>query len=105
MRSLMKDSSVRHHKLSAGTLRRILGFARPYRGYLAFFLVLVAFDAGTGAVTPLLFRAIIDKGIVPGHAQVVVWLALVSSTTSVPLSSTTCSSCPSPSSAGRRPAP
>jgi ATP-binding cassette subfamily B protein len=77
MRSLLKDSSVRHHKLSAGTLRRILSFARPYRGYLAAFLVLVAFDAGTGAVTPLLFRAIIDQGIVPGHAQVVVWLALV----------------------------
>ena len=66
MRSLMKDSSVRHHKLSAGTLRRILGFARPYRGYLAFFLVLVAFDAAIGAVTPLLFKAIIDKGIVAG---------------------------------------
>ena len=32
MRSLMKDSSVRHHKLTADTLRRILGFARPYRG-------------------------------------------------------------------------
>jgi ATP-binding cassette subfamily B protein len=77
MRSLLKDSSVRHHKLSAGTLRRILSFARPYRGYLAVFLVLVALDAGTGAVTPLLFRAIIDKGIVPGHADVVVWLALV----------------------------
>jgi ATP-binding cassette subfamily B protein len=77
MRSLLKDSAVRHHKLSAGTLRRILGFARPYRGYLAVFLVLVALDAGTGAVTPLLFRAIIDRGIVPGHARVVVWLALV----------------------------
>ncbi|MEV0793816.1 ABC transporter ATP-binding protein [Kribbella sp. NPDC050459] len=77
MRSLLKDSSVRHHKLSAGTLRRILSFARPYRGYLAVFVVLVAFDAGTGAVTPLLFRAIIDRGIVPGHAEVVVWLALV----------------------------
>ncbi|MFG1625079.1 ABC transporter ATP-binding protein [Kribbella sp. NPDC049227] len=77
MRSLLKDSSVRHHKLTAGTLRRIMTFARPYRGYLAVFLVLVAFDAGTGAVTPLLFRAIIDRGIVPGHAQVVVWLSLV----------------------------
>ncbi|MFI6831608.1 ABC transporter ATP-binding protein [Kribbella sp. NPDC050241] len=77
MRSLLKDSSVRHHKLTAGTLRRIMTFARPYRGFLAVFLVLVAFDAGTGAVTPLLFRAIIDRGIVPGDAQVVVWLSLV----------------------------
>lgn len=77
MRSLLKDSSVRHHKLSAGTLRRILGFARPYRRYLAAFLVLVALDAGTGALTPLIIRAIIDRGIVPGNAQLVVWLSLL----------------------------
>ncbi|MEJ1105848.1 MULTISPECIES: ABC transporter ATP-binding protein [unclassified Kribbella] len=77
MRSLLKDSSVRHHKLSAGTVRRILKFAVPYRGYLTAFLFLVAIDAATGAVTPLLFRAIIDRGIVPGHTQVVVWLSLV----------------------------
>jgi ATP-binding cassette, subfamily B, bacterial len=77
MRSLLKDSSVRNHKLSAGTLRRILTFAVPYRGYLAAFLVLVAIDAAAGAVTPLLFREIIDRGIVPGHTQVVVWLSLV----------------------------
>lgn len=77
MRSLLKDSSVRNHKLSAGTVRRILKFAVPYRGYLTAFLFLVAIDAATGAVTPLLFRAIIDRGIVPGHTQVVVWLSLV----------------------------
>jgi len=77
MRSLLKDSSVRNHKLSAGTLRRILKFAVPYRRYLAVFLFLVAIDAATGAVTPLLFREIIDRGIVPGDTQLVVWLSLV----------------------------
>ena len=77
MRSLLKDSSVRHHKLSAGTLRRIAGFAVPYRGYLAAFLVLVAIDASAGAATPLLYRAIIDRGIVPKNTALVVWLALV----------------------------
>ncbi|MFG1815334.1 ABC transporter ATP-binding protein [Kribbella sp. NPDC049174] len=77
MRSLLKDSSVRNRKLSAGTLRRILKFAVPYRRYLAVFLVLVAIDAASGAATPLLFREIIDRGIVPGDTQVVVWLSLV----------------------------
>ena len=72
-----KDSSVRNHKLSAGTLRRILRFAVPYRRYLAVFLVLVAIDAASGAVTPLLFREIIDRGIVPGDKQLVVLLSLV----------------------------
>jgi ATP-binding cassette subfamily B protein len=76
MRSLLKDSSVRNHKLSAGTLRRILGFAVPYRRYLAVFLILVAIEAAAGAVTPLLFREIIDRGIVPGNTQLVVWLSL-----------------------------
>ncbi|MEU4602709.1 ABC transporter ATP-binding protein [Kribbella sp. NPDC023972] len=76
MRSLLKDSSVRNHKLSTGTLRRILGFAVPYRRYLAVFLVLVAIEAAAGAVTPLLFREIIDRGIVPGNTQLVVWLSL-----------------------------
>ncbi|MFI6676274.1 ABC transporter ATP-binding protein [Kribbella sp. NPDC050470] len=76
MRSLLKDSSVRNHKLSAGTLRRILKFAVPYRRQLAVFLVLVAVDAATGAATPLLFREIIDRGIVPGNTQLVIWLSL-----------------------------
>ncbi|GAA0593248.1 ABC transporter ATP-binding protein [Kribbella sandramycini] len=77
MRSLLKDSSVRHHKLSTGTLRRIAGFAVPYRGYLAVFLLLVMFDAAIGAATPLLYRAIIDRGIVGKNTGLVVWLALV----------------------------
>jgi ATP-binding cassette subfamily B protein len=77
MRSLLKDSSVRHHKLSAGTLRRIAAFAVPYRRYLAAFLVLVAIDASTGAATPLLYRAIIDRGIAPKNTALVIWLALV----------------------------
>jgi ATP-binding cassette subfamily B protein len=76
MRSLLKDTSVRNHKLTAGTLRRILTFAIPYRGYIAVFLFLVAIDAATGAATPLLFREIIDRGIVPGRTDLVIWLSL-----------------------------
>ncbi|NYH91018.1 ATP-binding cassette subfamily B protein [Actinopolymorpha rutila] len=71
----MKDTSVRGHKLAPGTIRRILAFGHPYRGLLAIFLFLVAVDATVGAVTPLLFRAIIDRGITPGRTDVVVSLA------------------------------
>ncbi|MGW5365522.1 ABC transporter ATP-binding protein [Actinopolymorpha pittospori] len=77
MRSLMKDNSVKGHKLAPGTIRRILAFAVPYRSYLAFFLVLVAIDAAIGAATPLVYREIIDRGITPGRADVVVSLAAV----------------------------
>ncbi|WP_330831738.1 ABC transporter ATP-binding protein [Actinopolymorpha cephalotaxi] len=75
MRSFMKDTSVRGHKLAPRTIRRILAFGRPYRGLLTIFLLLVAVDATVGAVTPLLFRGIIDDGITPGRTDVVVSLA------------------------------
>ncbi|MGW0229498.1 ABC transporter ATP-binding protein [Actinopolymorpha singaporensis] len=75
MRSFMKDTSVRGHRLAPGTIGRILAFGRPYRGLLTVFLFLVAVDATVGAVTPLLFRAIIDRGITPGRTDVVVSLA------------------------------
>ena len=74
-RSFRQDPSVRHRRVSRGTLRRVLGFATPYRRTLTVFLVLIAIDAALGAATPMLFRAIIDDGITPGRRDVVVWLA------------------------------
>ncbi|MBO9554496.1 ABC transporter ATP-binding protein [Cellulomonas sp.] len=90
MRGFFKDRSVSDHKLTRDTLRRILTFARPYRGRLAFFLLLIALEAAAGAVTPMLFRTLIDDGIansdtrlVLGIAAVVVALALLSAGLSV----------------------
>ena len=42
--SFTLDTSVTAHKLAPGTLRRIIGFARPYRGWLAAFLALIVVD-------------------------------------------------------------
>ncbi|MBX3312973.1 MAG: ABC transporter ATP-binding protein [Actinobacteria bacterium] len=75
--SFSKDRSVKEHQLAPGTFRRILGFARPYRRQLAAFLVLVLADAAVGASVPLVYRAIIDKGIVEGRTQYVVALAVL----------------------------
>jgi ATP-binding cassette subfamily B protein len=66
--SFRRDSSVVDATLPPGTLRRILRFAAPYRRMLVWFLVLVVIDAVIGAVNPLVFRAIIDRGI--GHHRV-----------------------------------
>jgi ABC-type multidrug transport system fused ATPase/permease subunit len=74
-RSFRQDPSVTNQKIARGTLRRIAGFARPYRGAIAVFLVLIALDAALGAATPLIYRAIIDRGITPGRLSVVVALA------------------------------
>ena len=57
MRSLTQDQSVKNQKLKAGTFKRILTFAIPYRRDLAFFLVAVIIDSSLVVTTPLLFRS------------------------------------------------
>ena len=77
MRSFILDKSVTAHKLAPGTWRRILAFAKPYRRLIAIFLAFVVIDAAAGAATPLIYRAIIDDGIVPGRRGVVIAFAVV----------------------------
>ena len=77
MRSMRRDDSVRGHKLARGTLRRIVGFAAPYRRLLAGFLALVVVDAAIGTANPLIFREIINRGIVRHNSDVVVGLAVL----------------------------
>ncbi len=76
MQSLLQDEAVRGHKLAPGTMRRVLGFARPYQRIIVGFLILIAVDASLGVATPLLFRQIIDAGIMAGREGVVIWLSL-----------------------------
>ena len=75
MRSFRRDESVRSQRLSKGLLRRIARFAAPYRGMLLVFLVLIIADAAIGAANPLIYRAIIDNGILPRRTSLVVDLA------------------------------
>ncbi|KQR17632.1 ABC transporter ATP-binding protein [Cellulomonas sp. Leaf334] len=77
MRSFAKDRTVADHKLTRDTLKRILQFARPYKGKLAVFVALIAVEAAAGAVTPLLFKTLIDDGITAGDTQVVLTMAAV----------------------------
>jgi ATP-binding cassette subfamily B protein len=74
-RSFRSDPSVAQRRISRAVLRRILTFARPYRGLLTIFLILVAVDAAIGAATPLLYRQIIDHGIAQGRTGLVLGLA------------------------------
>ena len=77
MRSFRRDESVTSQKLSPGILRRIARFARPYRRMLLVFLALIVLDALLSAANPLIYRAIIDDGILPHNSGVVVQLALL----------------------------
>jgi ATP-binding cassette subfamily B protein len=71
MRSFRHDPSVTHQKLKPGTVRRIMGYARPYKLYLSLFLAATVLDALITVVNPLLLRVIIDKGIL-GHREAIV---------------------------------
>ncbi len=71
MRGFARDRSVTQQRLTPGTVRRILSYARPYRRELAFFLVIVSLDAVTTVSVPLLLRALIDRGILPHRVGVV----------------------------------
>ncbi len=62
-RSFQQDASVTKQKVKPGTARRTLRFARPYGRLLGFFLLVVIADAAVGVANPLLYREIIDNGI------------------------------------------
>jgi ATP-binding cassette subfamily B protein len=84
MRSLTRDGEVAKRKLAPGTIPRIVDFARPYKREIGFFLVLVVLDAMLTVALPLLFKVIIDDGVlakdssgqVVGNKSVVVWVAV-----------------------------
>ena len=80
MRSLTRDSEVTKRKLAPGTVRRIAGFALPYKCELAIFLALVIVDAVVGVANPLLFRVVIDEVDTNGSGSrsVVIGVALPS---------------------------
>jgi ATP-binding cassette subfamily B protein len=77
MRSFRRDDSIRSYKLSPGIFRRIVAFARPYRAKLAVFLILIIIDALLGAANPLLYRAIIDDGILPRNSGFIIQVGVV----------------------------
>jgi ATP-binding cassette, subfamily B, bacterial len=75
-RGFRMDPSVTKQKLKPGTVRRIMGYARPYRVQLAVFLFATAVDAVITVVNPLLLRELIDHGIIGKNETVVVVVAL-----------------------------
>ena len=77
LRSLSSDQSVKNQKLRAGTFKRILSFAQPYRKYLFIFITTVILDAILVVATPLLLRSLVDDGVVKGRGDVVTELALI----------------------------
>lgn len=76
-RAMTRDRSVKSHKLPKGIVRRILGYAKPYRVLVSAFLATLVIEAVLSVAQPLLFRRIVDSGISAGNAQVVTTTALL----------------------------
>ena len=57
MRGFTTDPSVTKQQLKRGTVRRIAGYARPYRRDLAIFLAVAALDAVITVSYPVLLGA------------------------------------------------
>jgi len=77
MWSLMKDRSVTKQKLPPGTVKRIVKFAAPYRRILGLFLGVIVVDALIGVWNPLIYRQIIDAGILKHDSHLIIALAFL----------------------------
>jgi ATP-binding cassette, subfamily B, bacterial len=77
LRSFRQDASVLEQKVKPGTAKRTLKFAAPYTGLLVVFLFVVILDAAIGVVNPLIYRQIINNGILRGNAPLIVELAVL----------------------------
>jgi ATP-binding cassette subfamily B protein len=81
MRSKHRDETKLNAELSPGIGKRVLKFAAPYKWKLLIFVILIAIDAGVGALNPLIYKTIIDDGIGngshPGNSTLVLQLAIL----------------------------
>jgi ATP-binding cassette subfamily B protein len=76
-RSFSRDKSVKNEKIAKGTFTRILKFASPFKKLLLIFLVIIIFDSIIGAINPIIYKLIIDEGIVKGNTVLIVRLAFL----------------------------
>jgi len=74
MRRMSQDPDVRQHQLTSGVVPRILRFAKPYRRLIIVFIALVVVSSALAVTPPLLFKEIIDEGVLKGNRRLLVIL-------------------------------
>src|SRR4029079_3174891 len=77
MGRMAMDPAVLQRPVKPGTARRAMGYARPYAGTLLLFLVVVIANASIAVANPLIYREIVNVGILSGNTTLVVQLALL----------------------------
>jgi len=76
MRRMSQDPEIAQHRLRRGVGWRILRFARPYRRLIALFVILIVLTSAIAVTPPLLFKEIIDQGVLQGDRRLLVILAI-----------------------------
>ena len=76
MRRMSTDPEIASHRLTRGVVRRILAFARPYRTLIIVFIGLVVITSALAVTPPLLFKLIIDEGVLGGNRPLLIALSL-----------------------------
>jgi ATP-binding cassette subfamily B protein len=71
------DPAALKRPVKPGTARRAMGYARPYVGTLLLFLLVVVANASIAIANPLIYREIVNVGILTGNTTLIVQLALL----------------------------
>jgi len=74
-RGISRDG-ITQQKITPGTTRRILPYVRPYKLWMSFLLAVTVVDALVTVASPLLFKVIIDDGIMKARLPVVIYCAV-----------------------------
>ncbi|MEO6700250.1 MAG: ABC transporter ATP-binding protein [Jatrophihabitantaceae bacterium] len=77
MRSMRRDPALSKRPLRAGTAKRVVGFASPYKLILFLFLIVIVLDSLIGVATPVLAGKVINQITSHGRVHTVVVLALI----------------------------
>ena len=72
----IRDGEITRQQIKPGTARRILPYARRFRGPMVLLLFITALDSAILVVSPLILRLIIDNGILYKKASTVAALSL-----------------------------
>src|SRR5689334_7959211 len=70
------DPAAAQKKIKPGTFTRALHYAKPHVGLLLLFLLIVSANAGIGIANPLIYREIINVGILTSNTPLIIKLAL-----------------------------
>src|SRR4051812_27797948 len=76
-RALRQDASILEASIKPGTTKRVLRVAAPYGAGLTLFGAVVVLSAVVGNINPLLYRDIINHGVLGHDSGLVVRLALL----------------------------